>query len=128
MKLLGFATLIAIVVPVHSANDWSVPCLDGTCQYDLPSTSGASGTLQVVRLTYSPTHFLYDIPAYVFSLFHSGEPSRILLLLLVGIFLAVLRMSSLRISDSFARTIPQAAKTCMKTEGRKENLSDYRKT
>ncbi|KAF5356431.1 hypothetical protein D9758_009519 [Tetrapyrgos nigripes] len=47
MKLLGFATLLAFSVPVHSANDWSVPCLNGTCEYDLPSTSGASGSLQV---------------------------------------------------------------------------------
>ncbi|KAK7457182.1 hypothetical protein VKT23_010481 [Stygiomarasmius scandens] len=47
MRLLGFVTLIAITVPVRSANDWNVPCLNGTCEYDLPSTSGASGTLQI---------------------------------------------------------------------------------
>ncbi|THU98958.1 hypothetical protein K435DRAFT_795246 [Dendrothele bispora CBS 962.96] len=47
MQLLGFVTLIAVIVPVRSANDWSVPCLNGTCEYDLPSSSGASGTLQI---------------------------------------------------------------------------------
>ena len=33
-----------------AANDWSVPCTQGKCSWDLPAASGASGTVHIVRL------------------------------------------------------------------------------
>ncbi|THU98960.1 hypothetical protein K435DRAFT_964635 [Dendrothele bispora CBS 962.96] len=47
LQKLGFLVLLGITIPVRSANDWDVPCFDGVCEYDLPSTSGASGTLHI---------------------------------------------------------------------------------
>lgn len=35
---------------ILASNDWSKPCFNGICSYDLPDTpSGPSGTLKIVR-------------------------------------------------------------------------------
>ncbi|CAA7262406.1 unnamed protein product [Cyclocybe aegerita] len=40
--------LIAVATVVSANNDWSKPCFDGVCEYDLPASSGASsGTLKI---------------------------------------------------------------------------------
>jgi hypothetical protein len=36
-----------------AANDWSVPCTQGECSWDLPVESGASGTVHIVSLCFS---------------------------------------------------------------------------
>ncbi|KAF7368679.1 hypothetical protein MVEN_00192200 [Mycena venus] len=33
--------------PSRAANDWSTPCFDGHCSYDIPSSSEVSGTLRI---------------------------------------------------------------------------------
>ncbi|KAF7319233.1 hypothetical protein HMN09_00260700 [Mycena chlorophos] len=38
---------LATAVSVHAKNDWSVPCLFGSCSYDLPSTSNASASFKI---------------------------------------------------------------------------------
>ncbi|KAJ7196823.1 hypothetical protein GGX14DRAFT_375706 [Mycena pura] len=40
--------LFPFLVGVSAANDWSVPCINGVCQYDLPgNASAASGSLKI---------------------------------------------------------------------------------
>jgi hypothetical protein len=36
-----------------AANDWSAPCTQGKCSWDLPGDSGASGTVHIVRLCFT---------------------------------------------------------------------------
>jgi hypothetical protein len=36
-----------------AVNDWSVPCTQGKCSWDLPADSGASGTVHIVSLCFS---------------------------------------------------------------------------
>lgn len=49
-----YLAALALTVGSHqralAANDWLVPCMQGQCSWDLPADSGASGTLQVVRV------------------------------------------------------------------------------
>jgi hypothetical protein len=33
-----------------AANDWSVPCTQGKCSWDVPADTGASGSVQIVSL------------------------------------------------------------------------------
>ena len=33
-----------------AVNDWSVPCTQGKCSWDVPAESGASGSVQIVSL------------------------------------------------------------------------------
>jgi hypothetical protein len=33
-----------------AANDWSVPCIQGKCSWDVPTDSGTSGSVQIVSL------------------------------------------------------------------------------
>lgn len=35
-----------------AVNDWSVPCTQGKCSWDLPADSGASGTMHIVSLLF----------------------------------------------------------------------------
>ena len=47
--LVALALTVCSCQFVLAANDWLVPCVQGQCSWDLP-TSGASGTLQIVRV------------------------------------------------------------------------------
>ncbi|KAJ7582528.1 hypothetical protein C8J56DRAFT_1055585 [Mycena floridula] len=43
-----FFTLFSFAIwATKAVNDWTVPCLDGVCEYSLPSSSSASGTLKI---------------------------------------------------------------------------------
>ncbi|KAF9445254.1 hypothetical protein P691DRAFT_785478 [Macrolepiota fuliginosa MF-IS2] len=48
-----FSILLAVLttsLQAHATNDWSKPCFNGTCQYDLPTSAngtGASGTIKI---------------------------------------------------------------------------------
>ena len=51
---------ILFVVPfipkvVQAANDWTKPCLQGVCSYDLPASTNASGSVQLVRISFLPS-------------------------------------------------------------------------
>ncbi|TFY62936.1 hypothetical protein EVG20_g6519 [Dentipellis fragilis] len=47
-KLYAYASLLSLVgMQAFAANDWSVPCMQGKCSYDLPSDSSSSASLQV---------------------------------------------------------------------------------
>lgn len=79
LPFLPFLSLLALTLQVQTAsaaiaplklNDWSVPCFQGRCAYDLPEadvdnstsgSSGGSGSLQIVsRFFFSfPAHQLY---------------------------------------------------------------------
>jgi hypothetical protein len=47
--LVALAFTVGSRQGVLAANDWLAPCLQGNCSWDLPSDSGTSGTLQIVR-------------------------------------------------------------------------------
>ena len=60
---------------VLAANDWQTPCVNGTCSWDLPNGSNASGTLQLVRFH---SHFLTRSPSCIQQStndHHSGAPT-----------------------------------------------------
>ncbi|KAJ7763202.1 hypothetical protein DFH07DRAFT_813111 [Mycena maculata] len=44
---LGLAFAFFLFVAGRAANDWSTPCFDGHCSYDIPGSSAVSGTLSV---------------------------------------------------------------------------------
>ncbi|KAJ7042171.1 hypothetical protein C8F04DRAFT_96310 [Mycena alexandri] len=44
---LTLAFTFFLFVASRAANDWSTPCFDGQCSYDLPTSSQVSGTLRV---------------------------------------------------------------------------------
>lgn len=48
----AFCLIIVLVVGRRAlaVNDWSVPCTQGKCSWDLPADSGASGSVQIVSL------------------------------------------------------------------------------
>ncbi|KAA1475907.1 hypothetical protein DENSPDRAFT_452584 [Dentipellis sp. KUC8613] len=47
-KLYAYASLLSLVgMQAFAANDWSLPCTQGQCSYDLPSNSNTSATVQV---------------------------------------------------------------------------------
>ncbi|KAF9526498.1 hypothetical protein CPB83DRAFT_770221 [Crepidotus variabilis] len=53
-----FLYLSFVAALVSAANDWSQPCFNGECEYDLPSTPrGPSGTLKI----WGPRHLISDI-------------------------------------------------------------------
>lgn len=74
VSLLPFLSLLTLSSQVSTAlatttplklNDWSVPCFQGRCAYDLPeadnsSTSGGSGSLQIVRCSFSDSSIRYN--------------------------------------------------------------------
>ncbi|KAJ7832327.1 hypothetical protein B0H14DRAFT_3142913 [Mycena olivaceomarginata] len=43
--------LLPFVIGVFSSNNWNIPCINGQCSYDLPSTDGPSGTLKIDAIT-----------------------------------------------------------------------------
>ncbi|KAF8206079.1 hypothetical protein K438DRAFT_499039 [Mycena galopus ATCC 62051] len=45
--MLRLAFVFSLIVAGRAANDWSTPCFDGHCSYDLPTSSAVSGTLQL---------------------------------------------------------------------------------
>ncbi|KAJ7770745.1 hypothetical protein B0H16DRAFT_219894 [Mycena metata] len=44
---LSLASTFLLFVASRAANDWSTPCFDGQCSYDIPTSSEVSGTLRV---------------------------------------------------------------------------------
>ncbi|KAJ7171262.1 hypothetical protein C8R46DRAFT_183561 [Mycena filopes] len=44
---LGLAFTFFLFAACRAANDWSTPCFDGQCSYDIPASSEVSGTLRV---------------------------------------------------------------------------------
>ena len=59
-SVMHYLVALALTVGGHqlvlAANDWQTPCVNGTCSWDLPNGSNASGTLQLVRfLSHFPT-------------------------------------------------------------------------
>ena len=58
--LVALALTVGRYQLVLAANDWQIPCVQGQCSWDLPSDSGASGTLQIVC-------FLSHIPLRAFK-------------------------------------------------------------
>lgn len=52
----GLAILAATLAAGLGHNDWSKPCFNGECAYDLPDHLGQSGTVKLVGI---PT-FLFD--------------------------------------------------------------------
>ena len=47
---LYLALVLAAGQQTLAANDWSIPCIQGQCSWDIPADSGASGTMNIVRL------------------------------------------------------------------------------
>ena len=45
---LCLALVLAVGQRALAANDWSAPCTQGKCSWDLPGDSGASGTVNIV--------------------------------------------------------------------------------
>ncbi|KAF7319629.1 hypothetical protein HMN09_00303300 [Mycena chlorophos] len=39
--------LLPFIAGIRAANDWSVPCITGSCSYDLPTNGTASGTVTI---------------------------------------------------------------------------------
>lgn len=54
-QVLALAVALAPLA-AQAANDWSQACLSGSCDWDIPSGSGTSGTVRVVRVL----SFLYS--------------------------------------------------------------------
>ncbi len=44
----GLAILAATLAAGLGHNDWSKPCFNGECAYDLPDHRGQSGTIKLV--------------------------------------------------------------------------------
>jgi hypothetical protein len=45
-----------------AVNDWSVPCIQGKCSWDIPADTGASGSLKIVSLClFMPSLSLFHI-------------------------------------------------------------------
>ncbi len=52
-SVFALAILAATLAAAKPANDWSKPCFDGECAYDLPGTQETgSATLKLVRDSY----------------------------------------------------------------------------
>jgi len=47
---LYLALVLAAGQQALAANDWSIPCIQGQCSWDIPADAGASGTVHIVRL------------------------------------------------------------------------------
>ena len=45
-----FTLILAVGQRALAVNDWSVPCTQGKCSWDVPANSGASGSMQIVSL------------------------------------------------------------------------------
>ena len=55
-----FALLSLLPLLVSAANDWSKPCLDGWCSYDISSSdTSMEGTMTIVRKLFSFTELLF---------------------------------------------------------------------
>jgi hypothetical protein len=49
---LASALILAYTHPALAANDWSIPCTDGACEYDLiPSSNTGGGNVKIVSFT-----------------------------------------------------------------------------
>ncbi|KDQ24511.1 hypothetical protein PLEOSDRAFT_161451 [Pleurotus ostreatus PC15] len=52
----GFVAFISVslaIIGANAANDWTKPCFDGECAYDLPESSGGSGIMKLFGSTKS---------------------------------------------------------------------------
>ncbi|KAJ7845305.1 hypothetical protein B0H13DRAFT_2675978 [Mycena leptocephala] len=45
--LCSLLMIVPFLAGVFSSNDWNTPCINGQCSYDLPTTTGSSGTLKI---------------------------------------------------------------------------------
>lgn len=45
---LYLALVLAAAQQALAVNDWSIPCIQGQCSWDIPADSGASGTVKIV--------------------------------------------------------------------------------
>lgn len=52
---LCLALALAASQQALAVNDWSIPCTQGHCSWDIPADSGASGTVHIVSL-----RFIFD--------------------------------------------------------------------
>ncbi|KAF9043202.1 hypothetical protein BJ165DRAFT_1529291 [Panaeolus papilionaceus] len=50
-------TLSSSISSVEAKNDWSQPCFNGVCEYDIPTTTGSSGTVVI----WGPVDSIADI-------------------------------------------------------------------
>ena len=96
-----------------AANDWSVPCTQGKCSWDLPADSGASGTVHIVRLCSYQQQSPFRAVADCALCTHSGvlpPRFRTLPLPLAGELRVATRFPRRKTFSSFARiTIPTVA-------------------
>jgi len=53
---LYLALILAVGWQALAVNDWSVPCTQGECSWDLPPDSGASGSIHIVRLCFASNY------------------------------------------------------------------------
>jgi hypothetical protein len=53
---LYLALVLAAGQQALAINDWSIPCIQGQCSWDIPADSGASGTVHIVRLCMCSRH------------------------------------------------------------------------
>ena len=44
--------VLATPLRAQALNDWSVPCTQGVCFWDLPAESGAEGWIKIVSVLY----------------------------------------------------------------------------
>ena len=102
--LIAFASLLPAVA--FALNDWSVPCLQGQCAYDL-SSGGASGSMMIVSPLESRR--FVDADALANSRAHLAR-YRTSLLPLGGPSLIAIRMSRRKTFVWFARVIPHRAR------------------
>lgn len=114
---LHLALILAAGWQALAVNDWSIPCTQGECSWDLPPDSGASGSIHIVRLYFcqQPSLFrtLTDCAAHT----HSGVlPTRFQTSPrpLAGELLAATRFPRHKIFSSFARITTPTVTTSSK--------------
>jgi len=100
-----------------AANDWSVPCTQGKCSWDLPADSGASGTVHIVRLSFCQQQSLFRSLTDCAICTHSGvllPRFRTLPLPLAGELRVVTRLPRCKTFSSFARVTTRTVTTSFK--------------
>ncbi len=94
-----------------AVNDWSVPCTQGKCSWDLPADSGSSGSVDVVSFVFIQSYFSGPFADMKYLCIHSGVLSaqfRTLRLPLDGKLLRnATRLAQNKKSSSCARTTIQ---------------------
>lgn len=59
---LCLALVLAAGQSALAVNDWSVPCTQGQCSWDLPADSSASGTVHIVSRFTCANHIAFSDP------------------------------------------------------------------